>query len=324
MNPKSVAIIVIVAIAVAGISYGTYLMDSDKKLELRDYLVEGDWVEYYNENGDYTERYTVVNVEAINLYETNISDYYTMSISYNWIFKIIDPDDENLEYLRSETIDTFLGNIECDVYLTNDYWSDLTYYVEPDTNLVLIIESIDFEGITQRTVMTGTSLFDPLVPELVKIDMARPGVGSSYSYQNYYDYTSNDGFMSGSWTSTSTVDSVNADGTLDIIDGLESVTVEQFVSGLRMTEEEVAASTLVDSKVVSTQWGLMMCHVYVMPYQDPESGDIGEKTFIVEPVTGIVLNTIIEMHDVEYSGYIWDNAMFETVLIDCDLVSIAD
>lgn len=36
MNPKSVAIIVVVAIVVAGVSYGTYLMDSDEKLELRD------------------------------------------------------------------------------------------------------------------------------------------------------------------------------------------------------------------------------------------------------------------------------------------------
>ena len=62
MNPKSVAIIVVVAIVVAGVSYGTYLMDSDEKLELRDYLVEGDWAEYYYENLDQTERFTVQSV----------------------------------------------------------------------------------------------------------------------------------------------------------------------------------------------------------------------------------------------------------------------
>ena len=120
MNPKSVAIIVVVAIAVAGISYGTYLMDSDDKLEMRDYLVVGDWVEYDHLDSGYVDRYTVQSVQAVNYYEMNVSDEYTVSVSYGFLFTIVDPSDENVEYLRSETVDTFLGNIECDVYLTTD------------------------------------------------------------------------------------------------------------------------------------------------------------------------------------------------------------
>ena len=323
MNPKSVAIIVVVAIAVAGISYGTYLMDSDDKLEMRDYLVVGDWVEYDHLDSGYVDRYTVQSVQAVNYYEMNVSDEYTVSVSYGFLFTIVDPSDENVEYLRSETVDTFLGNIECDVYLTTDYWSVLVYYVEPDTNLVLIVDSTDYDGDTYRTVMTGTSVFDPLDPEFVKIGLAPPEVGSTYTYEHLYDYTSDEGFISGSWTTTMTVDSVNEDGTLNLIDGEEPVTVEQFVSGLMMTEEDIVASTLVESKAISTQWGVMMCDVYVMPYQDPESGDIGERTFIVDPDTGIVIDSWIEMHDVEYNGDVWEDCELEDRLIDCDLILVA-
>ena len=324
MNPKSVAIIVVVAVVVAGISFGTFLMDSDDELELRDYLVVGDWVEYYNEGMDYTEMYTVEDVEAINSYYVNVSDEYSITTSYQYLFTTIDPDDDNVEYQGSETVNTFLGKTECDVYTKVNTFYEYVYFVEPNTNLVLITEGTNSEGHTFRTMITGTSVFDPVDLEFTEIAIAQPGAGSTFTHEVEYDYVSGDSFYYSSWGITVTVDSVNEDGTLNITDSEEPITVEQFMSKLRMTDEEIAASTLMGTKVVSTQWGIMECYVYVMPYQDPDSTDVGDRTFIVEPDTGIVLTTWIEMHDVEYMGQVWEDYRFESVLIDCNIVLVAD
>ena len=140
MNPKSVAIIAVVAVVVAVISFGTFLMDSGDDLELREYLVEGDWVEYYDEGEDSTTRYTVLSVEEIDSYKFNISDEMTITAPYSYIFTVVGPDDGDVEYLRSETVDTFLGETDCDVYGLVSYGSQVIYYVEPATGLALVTE----------------------------------------------------------------------------------------------------------------------------------------------------------------------------------------
>ena len=322
MNPKSVAIIVVVAIVVAGVSYGTYLMDSDEKLELRDYLVEGDWAEYYYENLDQTERFTVQSVISINNYEISVSGQDTVRAPYGYVLNVVDT--EGLECLRSERVDTFLGEIECDVYDMGFSGTEALLFVEPDTGLVLIEEGSDSEGNTYKRVLTGTSVFDDADSALVEIALAQPVVGSAFTHFDEYYYISGDLFQYEGTDISVTVDSVNDDGTLNLVGQETPVTVEEFMSGLMMTDEEISGSTLIETKVFSTQWGVMMCDVYVMPYQDPESGDIGERTFIVDPDTGIVIDSWIEMHDVEYNGDVWEDCELEDRLIDCDLILVAD
>lgn len=100
--------------------------------------------------------------------------------------------------------------------------------------------------------------------------------------------------------------------------------MEEFVAGLLMTDDEIAASSLVGTKVVSTQWGLLNCDVYVKPTLDPEGVNLGDRTFIVEQSTGIVLITWVEMHDVEYDGEVWEDYLSEFTLTDCSIVLVAD
>ena len=210
MNPKSVAIIVVVAIVVAGVSYGTYLMDSDEKLELRDYLVEGDWAEYYYENLDQTERFTVQSVISINNYEISVSGQDTVRAPYGYVLNVVDT--EGLECLRSERVDTFLGEIECDVYDMGFSGTEALLFVEPDTGLVLIEEGSDSEGNAYKRVLTGTSVFDDADSALVEIALAQPVVGSAFTHLDEYYYISGDLFQYEGTDISVTVDSVNDDG----------------------------------------------------------------------------------------------------------------
>ena len=322
MNPKSVAIIVVVAIVVAGVSYGTYLMDSDEKLELRDYLVEGDWVEYYYENLDQTERFTVQSVISINNYEISVSGQDTVRAPYGYVLNVVDT--EGLECLRSERVDTFLGEIECDVYDMGFSGTEALLFVEPDTGLVLIEEGSDSEGNTYKRVLTGTSVFDDADSALVEIALAQPVVGSAFTHLDEYYYISGDLFQYEGTDISVTVDSVNDDGTLNLVGQETPVTVEEFMSGLMMTDEEISGSTLIETKVFSTQWGVMECDVYSMQYLDAEGKDLGERQFIVESDTGLVLMTWVEMHDVEYEGVVWEQYVSEFTLTECSLVLVAD
>ena len=322
MNPKSVAIIVVVAIVVAGVSYGTYLMDSDEKLELRDYLVEGDWAEYYYENLDQTERFTVQSVISINNYEISVSGQDTVRAPDGYVLNVVDT--EGLECLRSERVDTFLGEIECDVYDMGFSGTEALLFVEPDTGLVLIEEGSDSEGNTYKRVLTGTSVFDDADSALVEIALAQPVVGSAFTHFDEYYYISGDLFQYEGTDISVTVDSVNDDGTLNLVGQETPVTVEEFMSGLMMTDEEISGSTLIETKVFSTQWGVMECDVYSMQYLDAEGKDLGERQFIVESDTGLVLMTWVEMHDVEYEGVVWEQYVSEFTLTECSLVLVAD
>lgn len=322
MNPKSVAIIVVVAIVVAGVSYGTYLMDSDEKLELRDYLVEGDWAEYYYENLDQTERFTVQSVISINNYEISVSGQDTVRAPYGYVLNVVDT--EGLECLRSERVDTFLGEIECDVYDMGFSGTEALLFVEPDTGLVLIEEGSDSEGNAYKRVLTGTSVFDDADSALVEIALAQPVVGSAFTHLDEYYYISGDLFQYEGTDISVTVDSVNDDGALNLVGQETPVTVEEFMSGLMMTDEEISGSTLIETKVFSTQWGVMECDVYSMQYLDAEGKDLGERQFIVESDTGLVLMTWVEMHDVEYEGVVWEQYVSEFTLTECSLVLVAD
>lgn len=322
MNPKSVAIIVVVAIVVAGVSYGTYLMDSDEKLELRDYLVEGDWAEYYYENLDQTERFTVQSVISINNYEISVSGQDTVRAPYGYVLNVVDT--EGLECLRSERVDTFLGEIECDVYDMGFSGTEALLFVEPDTGLVLIEEGSDSEGNAYKRVLTGTSVFDDADSALVEIALAQPVVGSAFTHLDEYYYISGDLFQYEGTDISVTVDSVNDDGTLNLVGQETPVTVEEFMSGLMMTDEEISGSTLIETKVFSTQWGVMECDVYSMQYLDAEGKDLGERQFIVESDTGLVLMTWVEMYDVEYGGVVWEQYVSEFTLTECNLVLVAD
>ena len=44
----------------------------------------------------------------------------------------------------------------------------------------------------------------------------------------------------------------------------------------------------------------------------------------MDPDTGIVIDSWIEMHDVEYNGDVWEDCELEDRLIDCDLILVAD
>ena len=307
MNPKSVAIIVVVAIVVAGVSYGTYLMDTDEKLELRDYMVEGDWAEYYYENLDQTERFTVQSVISINNYEISVSGQDTVRAPYGYVLNVVDT--EGLECLRSERVDTFLGEIECDVY---------------DMGFSGTEAGSDSEGNAYKRVLTGTSVFDDADSALVEIALAQPVVGSAFTHLDEYYYISGDLFQYEGTDISVTVDSVNDDGTLNLVGQETPVTVEEFMSGLMMTDEEISGSTLIETKVFSTQWGVMECDVYSMQYLDAEGKDLGERQFIVESDTGLVLMTWVEMHDVEYEGVVWEQYVSEFTLTECSLVLVAD
>ena len=324
MNPKSVAIIAVVAVVVAVISFGTFLMDSGDDPELRDYLVEGDWVEYYDEGEDSTMRYTVLSVEGIDSYMYSISDEMTITAPYSYLFMVVDPDDRGVEYLGSETVDTFLGEIDCDVYGMTSFSSQIIYYVEPATGLALVTELEGSDGSTARVVMTGTSVFDPVDQEFAEIALGQPVAGSTFTHGSHSYYTSGDNFITENYDITVTVESVNEDGTLNITDSEDPATVEEFVAGLLMTDDEIGASTIVGTKVVSTQWGLMECDVYVMPHVDSEGVSMGDRTFIVESNTGIVLTTWLEMHDVEFDGEVWEDYRSEFTLSDCSIILVAD
>lgn len=324
MNPKSVAIIAVVAVVVAVISFGTFLMGSGDDLELREYLVEGDWVEYYDESSDSATRYTIVGVESIDSYVVNVSDQYTLTAPYANILMVVDSDDGEVEYLRSEKVDTFLGEIDCDIYGLEVMGSQFTYYVEPSTGLAIITEVVYVDGDTSRVVMTGTSVLDAVDQEFADIALGQPVAGSTFTHESMVDYTSGDNFITETYDITVTVESVNEDGTLNITDSEDPATAEEFVAGLLMTDDEVATSSLVGTKVVSTQWGLLNCDVYVMPTLDPEGVNLGDRTFIVEQSTGIVLTTWVEMHDVEFDGEVWEDYHSEFTLTDCSFILVAD
>lgn len=324
MNPKSVAIIAVVAVVVAVISFGTFLMGSGDDLELREYLVEGDWVEYYDESSDSATRYTIVGVESIDSYVVNVSDQYTLTAPYANILMVVDSDDGEVEYLRSEKVDTFLGEIDCDIYGLEVMGSQFTYYVEPSTGLAIITEVVYVDGDTSRVVMTGTSVLDAVDQEFADIALGQPVAGSTFTHESMVDYTSGDNFITETYDITVTVESVNEDGTLNITDSEDPATAEEFVAGLLMTDDEIATSSLVGTKVVSTQWGLLNCDVYVMPTLDPEGVNLGDRTFIVEQSTGIVLTTWVEMHDVEFDGEVWEDYHSEFTLTDCSFILVAD
>ena len=324
MNPKSVAIIAVVAVVVAVISFGTFLMGSGDDLELREYLVEGDWVEYYDESSDSATRYTIVGVESIDSYVVNVSDQYTLIAPYANILMVVDSDDGEVEYLRSEKVDTFLGEIDCDIYGLEVMGSQFTYYVEPSTGLAIITEVVYVDGDTSRVVMTGTSVLDAVDQEFADIALGQPVAGSTFTHESMVDYTSGDNFITETYDITVTVESVNEDGTLNITDSEDPATAEEFVAGLLMTDDEIATSPLVGTKVVSTQWGLLNCDVYVMPTLDPEGVNLGDRTFIVEQSTGIVLTTWVEMHDVEFDGEVWEDYHSEFTLTDCSFILVAD
>lgn len=324
MNPKSVAIIAVVAVVVAVISFGTFLMGSGDDLELREYLVEGDWVEYYDESSDSATRYTIVGVESIDSYVVNVSDQYTLTAPYANILMVVDSDDGEVEYLRSEKVDTFLGEIDCDIYGLEVMGSQFTYYMEPSTGLAIITEVVYVDGDTSRVVMTGTSVLDAVDQEFADIALGQPVAGSTFTHESMVDYTSGDNFITETYDITVTVESVNEDGTLNITDSEDPATAEEFVAGLLMTDDEIATSSLVGTKVVSTQWGLLNCDVYVMPTLDPEGVNLGDRTFIVEQSTGIVLTTWVEMHDVEFDGEVWEDYHSEFTLTDCSFILVAD
>ena len=313
---------IVVAVVVAVISFGTFLMDSGDDLELRDYLVEGDWAEYYYENLDQTERFTVQSVISINNYEISVSGQDTVRAPYGYVLNVVDT--EGLECLRSERVDTFLGEIECDVYDMGFSGTEALLFVEPDTGLVLIEEGSDSEGNTYKRVLTGTSVFDDADSALVEIALAQPVVGSAFTHFDEYYYISGDLFQYEGTDISVTVDSVNDDGTLNLVGQETPVTVEEFMSGLMMTDEEISGSTLIETKVFSTQWGVMECDVYSMQYLDAEGKDLGERQFIVESDTGLVLMTWVEMHDVEYEGVVWEQYVSEFTLTECSLVLVAD
>ena len=323
MNPKSVAIIVVVAIVVAAVSYGTYLMDSDEKLEIRDYLVEGDWVEYHDEYMDETERITVLDVVNIDNYEVSFSGELTTLASFDYMFFVVDADD-GLEYLRSEKVDTFLGEIECDVYAFTVSDPGVEFYAEPDTRLVIIQQGSDIDGNVYRNVMTGTSIFDEADAPMAEIAFGIPVAGSTYTHYDKRSYVSGDQLYFEGSAITVTVESVNEDGTLNFVGGGDPATVEEFVSWLKMTDEEIANSTLEGTKVISTQWGLIECDLYHMPHVDTEGNYIGDRWFLVEPDTGLMLKTWLEMDEIIVDGEVWEDYYSEFTLIDCNVILVAD
>lgn len=323
MNSKSLAIIAVVAVVVAGVTYCTYILDSDEDLELRDYLVVGDWVEYSFGNNDYTDRYTVIDIERIDRYVVNMSDLYTVTVSYAFLFTILDPDDDGIEYLGTETANTFMGKINCEVYSKYSYGTSYKYYVDPETKLVLITEGVGDDGRTFTSRLTGTSVFNPVNMDYTDITLSEPTAGSAYGYENNYEYVSGDSFYSGGYDASMEVTSVNYDGTLNIVREDEPITVEDFMSGLVMSDEDYDAWTLVGTKVVSTQWGLMECNEYTRSSYDAAVND-AKWGMLTDPETGLILRIWMEDHNLEYEGIVWDDYFESSTLLNCNLVQVIE
>ena len=323
MNRKSVAIIVAVALIVAGITYVSFLLDSDDdqgdSLEIRDFLVEGDWVEY-----DYdgvTLKYVVEGVEYIGGYLTTVLGDVSTTAPYEFFFTVIDPETDNVQFLRTETVDTFLGEIECGVYGASDMFGDYEYYLEPSTGLVLITEFTSIYGATSTDVMTGTSLFDPIEVTDTGISLSQPREGSSYTIEQSFWYSMDGGdFYSGIGSDTVEVESVNGDGTLNLVQSADPVTIEEYMSALLMGEVEKSAMTLEGTRTVSTQWGLMECEIYSMELVPTNQFGSGQTNLLVDPDTDVVLMTWSDYTDITYDGDVWDEGHIESVLVDCNLI----
>lgn len=321
MNSKSLTIIAIVAIVVAGVTYGTYILDSDDDLELRDYLVEGDWIEYYYANSDFTQRCTVVDVKSIDMYAVNFSDQYTIEVAYAYLLTVVDVNDESIEYIGTEKIDTFLGNIDCEIYLKNEMNGLYKYYVEPETKLLLISKGIDLDGDPFSMEITGTSVFDPVDLEFSKISLTQPGKGSSFGYETNFTYRSGYDFFYESSEISTEVTSINDDGTLNIVGKDEPVTVEEMMSELTFDTEDYDSWTLMGTKVVSTQWGLMKCNEYCGSSSSDD--DSSRKSgMLVDSDTGLIIKVWVEDSEVLFDGLVWDHYYESSTLQYCNLIQI--
>lgn len=323
MNSKNVAIIVVVAIAVAAVSFGTFLMDSQDDTdvgEARDYLVVGDWVEYET-NGEVT-RCTVTEVECIDRYVVDITGQGEDVLPYNDIVIIIDPDTEYLQFLRTETIDTFLGEVECDVYDGSNGSESAEVYVHASTNLLMYVQAAGPDGARFEFRLTGTSIFDAVDTD-TRIALSDPVAGSVITHINTETFITGDFLDSFTEYQTLTVESVNEDGTLNVAGEEQPFTAEEFMATLFMSEDELQASTLQETRVFSTQWGVMECDVYNMPYLDSDGNHFGDRWFVVDPDTGLLIHTWLEEPDIEIEGVVYDMFTSSYTLSDCDLVLVA-
>ena len=323
MNQKSVAIIVVVAIIVAGAMYASFLLDSeedtDDDLEIREFLVEGDWVEYLYDGE--AMRLTVEGVSYVDGYLTTMFGDQQEVVPYSYFFTVIDPETDNVQFLRTETVDTFLGEIGCEVYGASNMFGDYEYYLEPSTGLVFITEFTSIYGATSTDVMTGTSLFDPIEVTDTGITLSQPREGSSYTIEQSFWYSMDDGdYYSGRDSEAMEVESVNGDGTLNLVQSADPVTIEEYMSALLMGEEEKSAMTLDGTRTVSTQWGLMECEIYSMELVPTNQFGSGQTNLLVDPDTDVVLMTWTDYTDITYDGDVWDEGHVESVLVDCNLV----
>lgn len=325
MKSKNVAIIVVVAVAVAAVSLGTFLMDPQDDTgigEARDYLVEGDWLEY-EMNGEAT-RITVTEVECIDRYVVDITGQGSDTLAYDDIVIKVDPDAGYLEAVGTETIDTFLGKVRCDVYDGSNGSETARLYAEPSTNLLMYAQAAGPDGAQYEFRLTGTSVFDAVDTADTEIALTSPAVGTTISYVDSVTYESGAESETVANYPTFTVESVNEDGTLNV-SGMENpVTPEAFTGMLFMQEEDIQASTLQETRVFSTQWGIMECDVYIMPYVDSEGVHVGDRWFAVDPDTGLLIHTWLEESDIEIDGEVYDRYASSYTLADCDLVVVAD
>ena len=127
-------------------------------------------------------------------------------------------------------------------------------------------------------------------------------------------------YYSGRGSDAMEVESVNGDGTLNLVQSAEPVTIEEYMSELILDEEEKSAMTLDSTRTVSTQWGLMECEVYSMELVPTNQFGSGQTSLLVDPDTDVVLMAWTDYTDVTYDGDVWVEGHIESVLIDCNLV----
>ena len=331
MNNK-ILIVVIVAIAVVGTSYYTYLQDQDDTLELREYLVEGDWVTYSSNSRGYENEttYTVTEILTPLTVRTEVTtaDYnYSIDITYSFLLTVIDPDDESMVFVGNETMKTFLGKIVCNVYTHEDGMGTYTYYTEPSSNLVIhrYYEPFFEEDGTFSSSLVGTSVFTPVTEGRADYMLwTKPTIGSTYTYDTEIEFTLDDGsFIYTRNIDTTTVESVNEDGTLSVSDSDTPMTVEEFLAGCTMNDG-YAGAVLTGTKTFNTAWGIIDCDVYTIYGYEVQGIGAGELDICVDPDTGLVLVKYITIPDVaDEDGILWD-CHITIYLIDCSLILVAD
>lgn len=333
---SKILIIAAVAVVVAGASYFTYLQEPDETPDLRTYLVTGDWAEYsvsYPDEGQsYTSRYLVTEISSPMTATIEISEYeynYTIDGGYQLMFLTIDQDDPDLKLVREKTVDTFLGKTSCDVYQSEQFDGVTTYYADSKSGLVLRTEYEPSVEDRSRFVseLTGTSIFTPVTGGEADYFLGTQfHIGSTYAYETVTNYSNSNGeILYTSYTTSTEIQSMNYDGTFNIMNSDTPITAEEFASGYTWSDELHPEAEVTGSETLSTQWGIVDCDVYtIFGYQFEGIGS-GDLHVSVDPDTGLVLRQWAVIPDAtDYNGMVWEECIISKYILECTLVQIAD